>query len=152
MPGFMRAPGAMVRTFERNYLPGPAWPGVNTEFAKRIGYDLGLPTGEDIDFNLRALACEARFEILPSVGYRQYHFPSSLSRDLDLQRAAVATALAKHEYQDVKARFDSTGFSHRMADWALCSMALCLIRKVGNESFLKERSDCWAASRVSKFN
>ena len=35
----------------------------------------------------------------------------------------MAKALAKHDYQDVKVRFDSTGFSHRMADCALCSMA-----------------------------
>ena len=124
MPGFMKTPGAMVRTFERNYLPGPVWPGVNMEFAKRIGYDRGLPIGEDIDFNLRAVVGEARLEILPSVGYRQHHYPRSLSRDLDFQWAAVATALAKHDYQDVKARFHSTGFSHRMADWALGSMAL----------------------------
>ena len=86
MPGFTRIPGAMVRTFEKNYLPGPTCPGVNAEFAERIGYDRGLPTGEDIDFNLRALAGEARFEILPSVRHRQYHYSSSLSRDLDFQR------------------------------------------------------------------
>ena len=124
MPGFMRKPGAMVRTFERNYLPGPAWPGVCTEFAKKIGYDRGLPTGEDIDFNLRALAGGARFEILASIGYRQYHYPSSLSRNLKVQRAAVATALAKHDYQIAKGHYVSAGFSQRMASWALCSMAL----------------------------
>ena len=86
MPGFTRIPGAMFRAFEKNYLPGPTCPGVNAEFAERIGYDRGLPTGEDIDFNLRALAGEARFEILPSVRHRQYHYSSSLSRDLDFQR------------------------------------------------------------------
>ena len=89
MPEFMRTPGAMVRTFERNYLPGPTCPGVNAEFAELIGYDRGLPTGEDIDFNLRALTGEERFEILPSVRHSHYHYSSRSSRALDFQRGTL---------------------------------------------------------------
>lgn len=124
VPDFMKEPGSMVRTFERNYLPGPAWPGVNTAFAKRVGYDRKLTTDEDIDFNLRALAQGARFRILSSAGYRQYHYPESLSRNIDFQRTAVATALSKHTYADVRALFQSAGFDERVASWGLCSMAI----------------------------
>jgi hypothetical protein len=59
MLDFMLGLGAMVRTFERNYLPGPAWPAVSTEVAKKVGYVTVLPTGEDLDFNLRLLRSSA---------------------------------------------------------------------------------------------
>ncbi len=124
MPDFMLESGAMVRTFERNYLPGPAWPAVRTEVAKNVGYDTALPTGEDIDFNLRALLSSARFKMLPSIGYRQFAYPQSLSRNIELQRGAVKRVMKKHSYAEVGELFSYSGYSERVASWALCSMAI----------------------------
>ncbi len=124
MPEFMLEPGGIVRLFERNYLPGPAWPGVRVAFARDLGYDTELPTGEDIDFNLRAIAAGGRFRLLAQTGYRQFHYPDSLSRDLELQRSAVRTVLEKHSYEQVRRLFANAGHKPRIADWALCSMAL----------------------------
>ena len=84
MLDFMLDPGAMVRTFERNYLPGPAWPAVSTEVAKKVGYATALPTGEDLDFNLRVLRSSARIKMLPCIRYRQDAYPQSLSRNIRL--------------------------------------------------------------------
>lgn len=124
MPDFMLEPGAMVRTFERNYLPGPAWPAVRTEVAKKVGYDVALPTGEDLDFNLRALQSSARIRMLPCIVYRQYAYPQSLSRNIELQRSAVKSVVKKHSYAEVGKLFSHFGFAERVASWALCSMAI----------------------------
>lgn len=124
MPVFMLESGAMVRTFERNYLPGPAWPALRTQFAKEIGYDVTLPTGEDLDFNLRALRAGARFVISTDVGYNQYAYPQSLSRDLSLQRGAVKRVMKKHRYEDVEGLFMRHELGERISSWALCSMAI----------------------------
>ncbi len=124
LPVFMLEPGAMVRTFERNYLPGPAWPAVRTQVAKEVGYDVTLPTGEDLDFNLRALRLGAHFGMSRNIGYRQFAYTHSLSRDLSLQRGAVRTVMKKHRYEDVEQLFDRYGLGGRVAFWALCSMAI----------------------------
>lgn len=124
MPPFLRASGDAVRLFERNYLPGPAWPGVRTAFARRVGYDAALPTGEDLDFNLRAYRAGGRFAFLPEVGYRQHAYRQSLSRDRAMQLRAVAAALSKHGYEEVAACFAAEGLGSRVAGWALVSMAL----------------------------
>ena len=84
MLDFMWDPGAMVRTFERNYLPGPAWAAVSTEVAKKVGYATALPTGEDLGFNLRVLRSSARIKILRYIRYRQDAYPQSLSRNISL--------------------------------------------------------------------
>jgi len=124
MPAFMLKENAMARTFERNYLPGPAWPGVRTELAKKIGYDVALPTGEDLDFNLRAFRSGARFKMTTHVGYRQIAYPESLSRNLSLQRGAVKSVLEKHRYEDVEKLLSRCELGGRTAFWALCSMAI----------------------------
>lgn len=124
MPDFMLDSGAMVRTFERNYLPGPAWPAVKAQVAKEVGYDVKLPTGEDLDFNLRALRLGAKFSMSKNIGYRQFAYPHSLSRDLSLQRGAVKTVLEKHRYEHVEELFERYGLGGRIAFWALCSMAI----------------------------
>ena len=84
MLDFMWDPGAMVRTFERNYLPGPAWPAVSTEVAKKVGYVTVLPTGEDLNFNLRVLRSSARIKILPCIRYRQDAYSQSLLGNIRL--------------------------------------------------------------------
>ena len=82
MLDFMWDPGAMVRTFERNYLPGPAWPAVSTEVAKKVGYVTALPTGEDLDYNFRVLRSSVQIKMLPCIRYRQGAYPQSLSRNI----------------------------------------------------------------------
>ena len=124
MLDFMLDPGAMLRTFERNYLPVPAWPAVRTEVAKKVRYVTALPTGEDLDFNLRVLQSSARIKMLPRIGYRQYAYPQSLSRNIRLQRSAVKSVMKKHSYAEVGKLFNHFGFSARVASWALCSMAI----------------------------
>ncbi len=137
MPAFMLEPGAMVRNFERNYLPGPAWPAARTQIAKEVGYDAALPTGEDLDFNLRALRLGARFGMSRNIGYRQFAYAHSLSRDLSRQRGAVREVMKKHDYKDVKQLFDRYGFDGRIAFWALCSMAIFREEYVAAARFLK---------------
>jgi glycosyltransferase involved in cell wall biosynthesis len=124
MPEFMLQPGAAVRLFERNHTPGPAWPLVRTEFARRIGYDVLLPTADDLDFMLRGLRAGGRFGFVGSVGYRQYGYPTSLSRDLRHQRAFVAQALRKHDFESVKQMYLESDFRPRVAAWGTVSMAL----------------------------
>jgi glycosyltransferase involved in cell wall biosynthesis len=123
MPQFMRRPGAAVRLFERNHLPGPAWPLITSRFARRIGYDPFLPTADDLDFMLRGVVAGGQFGFVTQCGYRQYAYPASLSRDRAHQQAAVATVLRKHDYADVRRRYLAAGFSDRIAWWALVSMA-----------------------------
>ena len=89
-----------------------------------MGYDTALPTGEDLDFNLRVLRSSARIKMLPRIGYRQYAYPQSLSRNIRLQRSAVKSVMKKHSYAEVGKLFNHFGFSARVASWALCSMAI----------------------------
>ncbi len=137
MPAFMLSRGGMARSFERNYLPGPAWPAVRTEVAKELGYDTALPTGEDLDFNLRALRSGARFLMSTEAGYKQVAYGSSLSRDLSLQRGAVRTVLKKHGYEEVERIFAQNGFDERVTCWALCSMAIFREEYAAAERYLK---------------
>jgi glycosyltransferase involved in cell wall biosynthesis len=123
MPSFMRRSGAAVRLFERNHTPGPAWPLLRTAFAQQVGYDPQLPTADDLDFMLRGVQAAGRFGFVPHCGYRQFAYPSSLSRDHLHQREWVATVLRKHDYDDVAGRYVAAGFDERIASWALVSMA-----------------------------
>lgn len=124
IPFFLYERNGIYRLFERNYLPGPAWPALRTNFARRIGYDVSLPTGDDLDFNLRALVAGGNFRLLPLVGYRQYAYDDSLSRDLSLQRGAVSQVLSKYDYQEVMDLFEDRGIRHRQASWTIISMAI----------------------------
>lgn len=101
MLDFMLDPGAMLRTFERNYLPVPAWPAVRTEVAKKVRYVTALPTGEDLDFNLRVLRSSGRIKMLPCIRYRQYAYPQSLSLNIRLQRSTVKSVIMKHSDAEV---------------------------------------------------
>jgi hypothetical protein len=123
MPAFMTRPGAAVRLFERNHVPGPAWPLVRTDVARRVGYDPALPTADDLDFMLRACCQGASLGFSTDCGYRQYAYPASVSRDRRHQRAWVAAVLRKHAYDDVRARYRAAGLPAALAAWALVSMA-----------------------------
>jgi glycosyltransferase involved in cell wall biosynthesis len=124
VPRFLSPPGALVRSFERNYLPGSAWPLARTSFARQVDYDTGQPSAEDIDFLLRAIRAGGRCAVTESVGYRQYAYPTSLSRDLARHGQMVRRALLKHEYDEVARLYDHAGLAPRIAAWALCTMAV----------------------------
>ena len=123
MPPFMGHAAAAVRLFERNHVPGPAWPLVRTEVARRVGYDRQLPTADDLDFMLRLVCAGGRLGFVESCGYRQFAYPSSLSRDRRHQGTWVGVVLRKHAYEDVRARYLDAGWPRRVADWALVTMA-----------------------------
>lgn len=123
MPPFITRPGAAVRLFERNHVPGPAWPLLRTEVAARVGYDRALPTADDLDFVLRAYQQGARLGFVASCGYRQHAYPASVSRDRHHQRAWVAAVLRKHRYDDVRVRYRVEGWPAEIAAWGLMSMA-----------------------------
>jgi tetratricopeptide (TPR) repeat protein len=50
-------------------------------------------------------------------------YPSSLSRNLERQRAALALVLRKHRYDDVRRAYLDAGYSGRLASWALVMLA-----------------------------
>lgn len=111
------------RLFERNYLPAPGPIAVRTSTAREIGYDVQLHGGEDIDFLLRCVARGTRGSCLDWPGYRQHAYADSLSRRLANQRAMYARALTKHAYGTVRSTLLGAGWSERIADWAVVSMA-----------------------------
>jgi glycosyltransferase involved in cell wall biosynthesis len=124
-PTFLRAPGGAVRLFERNFLPGDTQVAFRvSEFRDAGGYDPGLCGPESFDLLLRAVRRGATFAFGDEAGYRMHAYPGSLSRDVTRQSRAIAAALAKHDYADVRQLYRAHGHSVRAADWALVSMAL----------------------------
>ena len=124
MPAFMLRPGAAVRLFERNFTPGPAWPLVRTALARKVGYNPELPTADDLDFMLRAQGEGENLLFLDTCGYRQYAYPTSLSRNLVHQRNWVAQVLRRHDYEEVRRRYLDSGYGERVAAWGVVSLAL----------------------------
>ena len=140
IPGFLRAEGRMVRCFERNYLPGPAWPGLRTDFAKSIGYDTELVSGDDLDFLLRAIVKGGRLVAIPEIGYRQYAYSMSLSRDLKQQLSCVKQVLSKHSLTAISGLYVDAGVSPRIAK--LACVYVCIFREAYEmaSTYLKELS------------
>lgn len=124
-PPFLRTPGGAVRLFERNWLPGDSPVGFRVSvFREAGGYDAGVFGPESYDLLLRAIARGARFAWSERVGYRIYAYPTSVSRNIARQRAAVAVALRKHSYESIAALYHGAGYSERVTAWALVSVAL----------------------------
>lgn len=119
IPPFLRRPSDVVRCFERNYLPGLGVPGFRTGFARSVGYDPSMHGAEDYDFLLRAVAAGARIALVRQVLYRQYAYPSSLSRDLERQRRMCARALAKHQPEQVEVLLRKAGLGEAECAWTL---------------------------------
>ncbi|MGB5495447.1 MAG: glycosyltransferase, partial [Sedimenticolaceae bacterium] len=124
MPDFMLRKNGAVRLFERNWLPGPAWPLLRTDFARDIGYDPLLPAADDLDFNLRACVRQGRLGFCEMLGYRQFAYPDSLSRDLTHQRYWVGEVLRRHSYERVRSLWRAAKFSDAVSEWGLISMAI----------------------------
>lgn len=123
MPGFMLRDGASCRLFERNYLPGSAWLGIDIAFAKKIGYSEELRRVEDYDFLLRALAAGGQLCCSDFIGYKQYDYPCSLSRNIDAQLVGCADVLRGHSYGAVYSLYKAAGYSEIMCAWGQLLMA-----------------------------
>lgn len=125
IPSFMFKLGSPLRLFERNYLPGPAWYAFDVEQIRMLGgYDTSLDVADEYDLILRVLQSKRTIALSKTVGYRQFAYPTSVSRQLVRQRTAVAKVLRKHAYEDVKRLYQDAGFSRRLTAWGLCSMAV----------------------------
>ncbi len=124
IPPFLTGLNPLVRQFERNFLPGSAMIGLRISFAREVGYDGDISAAEDSDFLLRSALRNPRVCLLRETGYRMYTYPNSLSRNIENQRAMVRRTLMKHDYRDVFALYLQSGYSHRIAHWALVAMAV----------------------------
>lgn len=124
VPRFMQAPGAAVRLFERNFLPG------DTQIAFRVaafraagGYNPDVRGPESFDLLLRAIRQGSKLYCGETVGYRMYAYPDSLSRDLVRQRQSLVLALQGHDDATVVGLYRAAGYDERMAAWALVMLA-----------------------------
>jgi tetratricopeptide (TPR) repeat protein len=122
----------LVRLFERNYLPGPGVPAFRTSAARALGFDPALHGAEDVDTLLRAVAADHRIALVRHVGYRQFAYAGTLSRDLGNQALMMRVALGKHDPLQVEARFRRAGYHPRTVAW-------------GMVAFLTQRGDYRAA-------
>jgi tetratricopeptide (TPR) repeat protein len=111
----------IVRLFERNYLPGPGVPVFRTSAARTIGFDPAMHGAEDFDFILRSIVAGSRIVLVRQVGYRQFGYASTLSRDLDNQLSMTRTALRKYDPALVHELFTSAGFHQRTTAWGMVS-------------------------------
>jgi glycosyltransferase involved in cell wall biosynthesis len=124
IPDYLRRDPTGVRQFERNVLPSLGWPLMRTSWAQRIRYDRACHGVEDYDFFLRSCLEGARvgYEMVP--GYRQYAYPTSVSRQLAHRRAGVKALLAKHGYPMIRARYAAAGHGYAITAWALAAVAI----------------------------
>jgi hypothetical protein len=140
VPAFLRRPGGAVRLFERNFLPGDAQVGFRTEvFRAAGGYDPAI-YAPDFDPLLRALRGGARFAYGDDPGYRMYAYGGSMSRNIGRFRTALAAALSKHDYADVRRKYQEAGYDSRITAWGLTSMALFRGDPAAALAFLDEAS------------
>ncbi|MGF1483393.1 MAG: glycosyltransferase [Opitutales bacterium] len=123
IPPFMFRDRWLVRQFERNYLPGAGQIAIRREVAKELGYRLNLESAEDSDLLLRAAVARVPVALLPEIGYRMCAYPGSVSRNLDRMRRTTAESLRSFDYEAVQTLYREAGYSERVAQWALLSMA-----------------------------
>jgi glycosyltransferase involved in cell wall biosynthesis len=120
VPAFLKKPGAAVRLFERNYLPGDTQVAFRPDvFRAAGGYNPAVVGPESFDLLLRAISSGARLWFGDAIGYRMHAYPASLSRNLSRQRDALTVALLGHDEGHVRRLYLSAGYSQRMAAWAL---------------------------------
>ncbi|MGH9374380.1 MAG: hypothetical protein ACRD15_22920, partial [Vicinamibacterales bacterium] len=93
-------------------------------WTERVGYDSACHGVEDYDFLLRSCMDGARVSYEPTAGYRQFAYPTSVSRDLTARRAGVRALLQKHDYSLIRARFHAAGHSEAVTVWALVAVSL----------------------------
>lgn len=138
VPPFIKRTDDFVRNFERNYMPGPGVPAFRTDFARRIGYDISLTAGEDVDFLLRSITGGGRLVAFRETLYRQFGYDGSTSRDLSHQRAQLACLLKKHAYDSIQRLYRAAGYDERIALWGVFSVAIFRGEYTAALSFLEE--------------
>ena len=119
MPPFLAGRRQIVRLFERNYLPSPGVPAFRTSTTRRIGFDPALHGAEDFDHVLRAIVGDLGIVLVRQVGYRQFAYPLTLSRNLDNQVTMTREALRKHDPAVVQRLFMRAGYQERTTAWAM---------------------------------
>jgi hypothetical protein len=119
MPPFIGGRRQIVRLFERNYLPGPGVPAFRSSTAQRIGFDPALHGSEDFDFVLRAIVENASIVLVRQVGYRQFAYPATLSKNFDNQLSMTRDALRKHDPALVQQLFTRAGYHGRTIAWGM---------------------------------
>ena len=119
IPPFLGGRRQIVRLFERNYLPGPGVPAFRSSTARRIGFDPALHGSEDFDFLLRAIVANASIVLVRQVGYRQFAYPATLSRNFDNQLSMTRDALRKHDPALVQQLFTRAGYHERTVAWGM---------------------------------
>tara|TARA_B100001093_G_scaffold317784_1_gene303176 strand:+ start:9795 stop:10958 length:1164 start_codon:yes stop_codon:yes gene_type:complete len=141
MPPFLLKPSNFCRLFERNYLPGPSWQGFKTRSAKNVRYDIMQKQSEDLDFNLRAIKANCSFKLITNKGYKQFSYPTSLSRNVKIQEFYTQRALKKHSYTSIFNLYVHNKLSDIIAKWAQIFVA-CTIQDFSNARiFLNELED-----------
>lgn len=121
IPGFLDRPPGLARLFERNHLPGIGQIAFRTRSMRRLGYDPELHGVEDTDLVLRAVLAGYRGALIRRPGYCMRHFPNSVSRDREKQRAELARALGKHDPLRVRRLLRDRGMEDVAMRWAMAS-------------------------------
>ena len=119
IPTFLGGRRQIVRLFERNYLPGPGVPAFRASTARRIGFDQALHGSEDFDFLLRAIVEDIGIVLVRQVGYRQFAYPATLSKNFDNQLSMTREALRKHDPAVVQQLFARAGYHERTIAWGM---------------------------------
>ena len=120
IPGFL-SNRVLAYTFARNYLPGLGVFAFRAETARRISFDPALHGAEDFDFLLRLIVAAVPVSLVRECGYRQFTYPTTLSRDLDNQRRMCQIALRKHDPSLVRKLLAGAGSNAKQIAWALVS-------------------------------
>lgn len=122
VPGFLKRDLTFSRQYERNFIPSLGWGFARTSIAQEIGYDEQAHGVEDFDFCLRAVARGVKFAVCENVGYRQFHYATSVSRAIYDRRSDLSRVYAKHNDDDIERRVLAGGWSDRVADWVLVAV------------------------------
>jgi glycosyltransferase involved in cell wall biosynthesis len=119
IPECMFEPNGETNLFERNYLPGPNWQMFKTQKALEVGYDTQNDIAEDHDFNLRAVAKGLSFGFSGNIGYRQFSYPNSFSREMERQLMRTRMALLKHDREDIEQLLVKKNIKTQKRKWIL---------------------------------
>ena len=149
IPDFIASAPVPYRLFERNYLPGVGQVGYRTELAKAVGYDPELHGPEDIDLVLRMMLQGAHFAYDLRAGYAMYAYPSSVSRNLERQKAMYARSLAKFSGRSVENFYRVHGGSREEAVIGVLLILVHQSRYLEALELLKECEDLCSQSAIN---
>lgn len=124
VPAFLKESNVPHQLFGRNHIPAPGAIAFRADFAKNLSYDQGLHGCEDFDFILRALLQGGRFCYDDSIGYRINTSSTSLSRNLQNQKAMYARSLSKFESDFVRGFVERHGGKNAVTESVLISFEI----------------------------